>query len=377
LWNVTRPQRPASLASPQTNFNDGVTWAAFSPDGSMLATADEDGTVQLWNVADPDGDPLGQPMNADAGPALAIAFSPNGQTIASGYADGSMRLWSIPHLLVTTLIQGDTDGLAFSPDGKVLAASSNYYGAIDLWDIGDDSRARWAGTVNACPGTTVDPIAFSPRSSVLAAGCANGSFRLWDTANPFHVTALSPPLVTGGRSSVNTVSFDKDGKLLAVSDYGGKVTLWNVTDPVHPSRVGTFSTKNTNAWTAVAVSPDGRTVAVSVGSTVHLWDVADPARPHSIGPPLTGPVQALTLLTFSPNGNLVAAGSDDHNVYLWYATGPHVGALAGGGPLVGHTDFVSGVAFSSDGQTLASSSYDQTVRLWKHRRPVSRQSASH
>lgn len=380
LWNVSDPSHPRRAAatneeegiSEQTNLNDGVNWAAFSPDDSLIATADQDGTIQLWDAADPYGDPFGQQMNADSGPALQDEFSPNGEMIASGYADGTIRLWSIPHLFPTFTVN-NTATLSFNSAGTLLAASSNESSSLQLWSVTDQVNAHLVSSATVCPGANLQQVAFDPKQSdVLAIGCSPGGyFRLWNTANPAHITALSPPMKVGGKTtSANNVSFDAGGKLLAVSDSGGEVTLWNVADPARPAHLGSVSTGQPGYWASAALSPDGRTLAASANETTHLWNVSDPAKPKRVGTAPHGPTQSVTALAFSPNGTLVAGASQDHNIYLWYATGPHAGALATS-PLAGHTDFVSGVDFSPDSQTLASSSDDDTLRLWNVTSPGS------
>ena len=93
---------------------------AFSPDGSLLASASADGLVQLWN---PDTETLEVTLEVHIDRVLSVAFSPDGSLLASASADGLVGLWDphTPQLKATLGHESPVLSVAFSPDGDLLA----------------------------------------------------------------------------------------------------------------------------------------------------------------------------------------------------------------------------------------------------------------
>ena len=93
LWNVGRPRASGPVGAPLTGPTSYVWAVAFSPDGSTLAAGVTDGTVWLWNLADPAHPALTATLTGPAGHVYSIAFSPSGRVLAAASNDGTVHLW--------------------------------------------------------------------------------------------------------------------------------------------------------------------------------------------------------------------------------------------------------------------------------------------
>jgi WD40 repeat protein/transcriptional regulator with XRE-family HTH domain len=364
LVNTENTPLPAPLAA-----GAGFVYSvAFSRDGHVMASGNSDGTIRLWNVADPvHPRPLGQPLpsppvtSSAGGTAIvqSVTFSRDGRTLASGDNEGNIQLWDVadparPHLLGQAVISGESaiQSVTFSRDGRTLASGDND-GNIQLWTVADPAHLRPLGQRLA--GATGGPVvvAFGPDGHILASGTLDGTVRLWDATDPANPRPLGQPLAAGG-AEVNSVVFSPDGHTLASGDSGGTIRLWDIADPAHPRLLGPILTAG-GAVASVAFSPDGQTLASgSLDGTIWLWDVANPAYPSPLSQHLTGATGAVESVAFSPDQHTLASGSLDGIIRLWSL--PQT-------ILTGSSGFLNAVAFSPNGHTLASSDYGGTVRL--------------
>ncbi|GAA2456810.1 nSTAND1 domain-containing NTPase [Streptomyces lavendulocolor] len=370
------------LATRLPGSSGAVNTVAYSPDGHMLAAGHyRQNIVRLWDVSDP-GRPveLGRPISVSRSVASirSLAFSPDGRVLAvgghlsnkgDGGSGGFVDLWSLtsPSHPVplgrpkAPAIQGldaatAVESLAFSPDGRTLAAAW-HAGLVSLWTVTrpDDVDPAGAPLNLGCPGVFSGRIAFSPTGLTLAAACDDeaGTIGLWNTTDPAHPGR--------GRSvkaghHVNSVAFSPDGGILAAGSNPGRVHLWKVADPGRPVPLGKPLTGPTQSVMSVAFSPDGHTLAAgSADHTIHLYNVTHPKAIGPLGRPLTGPGGAVTDVVFSPDSRTLAAGNHDGNVDLWNLPPTRI-AGAGGN--------VASVAFSPDGRTLAAGNQNNTVSLW-------------
>ena len=262
LWDLStlRPMRFLS------GYQHLTTDIAYSPDGTLLASAGFDGTYVLWSLRDGSERVL---SNVGSVGENALAFSPDGKwLVVEGGREDEFRRWNLRESEWGTPLKRQLRAvrcLAFSPRGRWLAAGGQ--GAeLALWNLvtGENFLVDQAE-----PG--VEMIRFSPDESVMAVASWDGSIRLWDTASRHELARLS-----GHSATVSSVTFSADGTVFASGSWDGTVKLWNVRSC---KPLDSLKGHSGAVW-HVDFSADGRILA-SAGADgyVRLWDFPVPTEP--------------------------------------------------------------------------------------------------
>lgn len=288
---------------------------------------------------------------------LGVVFSPNGQLIASACEDGTVNVWaSETGRLVRSLGKnniGSLDAIAFSPDGQLIAAAG-YDGEIKLWQTVSGSAA---GTLKG-HSRFVSSLKFSPNGQHLLSTSYDNTLRLWTIAFNQRlfvwqvVNAKTFHVFTNPHSGwVCEADFSPDGQTVASVGEDGTVKLWDT----QQGRLLKTLKGHEEMTQAIAFSRSGKLLASSgKDKTLRVWDVATGNCLRALASP-----SEATALLFGLNDRFWVTAHSDCNIKIW-----QTGSDRRIGQLTGHSDLVNAIALSPNGQFLVSGSEDKTVKIW-------------
>jgi WD40 repeat protein len=349
LWETTQGREAGRLP-----HGGPVQSMAYTPDGKHLLTNSSDRSVRVWDSAasrevtrietDQDGhvalDPDGKRFVGFLGDAMHVfdlgtkeitrsqmpsgtggsVFTRDGKYLATAGLDNNVRLWAMPEAReIAHWPLGDgIASLAFSPDGKLLVASTINSDVAIVWD-----RATRDVVAPFKEEGGYRQLTFSPDGRYLAASVsarysgaspipvADGAVVLWNTSTWKEVHRLRQASGILGFSADSKLLATNEDKLLVTSDAGYtqefNARIWKVATGKeirqllqHPAGV-----------TAGAFTADGARLVTASADGARLWDLLT-------GREMFLQRDASTLIAVSPDGKYLATADDQGVVHTWF-----------------------------------------------------------
>ena len=313
---------------------------AFSRDGKRLATANSGSwqsgqSVILWEVDS------GQKLHVlgNKRQVLGMAFSPDGNLLAIGTRYGDVTLWNLKDFTHSTLREATGDfarSVAFSPDGRWLAVAMLTQ-EVEIWDV-QERRL-----IERLRGHTweVNAVAYSPDGSQLASGCQDGTIRFWDP-HPPTIQKLMLEVRWGQNMKAGLPTFSPDSRWMAAAMANGDMHIVDTTTTDWSAR-----TVLTNAGLPITFSRDASALLTleSEASTLRRWNAASKALLSTTRLETTNVTWGY--LSITPDGNLLALANNRGPIEIFETrTGRRIDRLERRG-------LIDSIELSRDGEYIA------------------------
>lgn len=275
---------------------EGTNTIAAHPTQALLASGGQDGTVRFW---DPVAGQAIASVPLSAGWVDHLAWSPDGRTLAAAAgrtlvffnADGTRRHTFDPAPKTISAI-------AWQPAGGCLAAA--YFGGVVLWDADDvvvQHEFAYANGIHA--------LAWSVDSRWLVSGNQDPSVHLWlpEKQDEFHMS--------GYESKVKHLSFDRTGRWLATSG-GREGCVWDCEGTGPEGREPAMLPHDAPICAVAYQNQHGIVATAAQDGSVRLWS---PERPKALRADIKLPHPA-TQFAWAPDDRYLAIGNEQGVVYV-------------------------------------------------------------
>ena len=306
FWDLATGQLVQTLYLPAGNGDHGVIYAlALSSDGKTLAVAGvgpTDGDNPVYLISLPEGR-IRDVLKGHLAPVFSLAFSPDGKLVASGSDNGTIMIWDVAsgNLLHKLLKhRAKVNALCFTENGDGLASVAANGGAY-VWDVATEvpvstlpghGRGWLAKVICSLDGTRL----CTSQGGVLRVFKPNGELlQTWDQLG----------------TELKAVAFTPDGKQVLCTNYNS-IQQYDVclVDLQTGTKTTVFTEHTGRTWHG-ALSPDGTLAATAghFGDELFVWSTATGQRVHRLG----GRGKTVWATAWRPDGKVVAWGNEG-----WY-----------------------------------------------------------
>jgi WD40 repeat protein len=355
--------------------------AAFSPDGHVIVTGDQNGDAQAWNASTQR--PMGKSFVNYGSPITSIAFDGRGRLVVA--AGSTAQIYdAASHRYMSVLTEPGTSivrSAAYSPDGRTVVTGGTN-ALAHIWDVSSQQQLLTLGG----HGGPIETVAFDASGTEVISASADGTAKIWDP-RPVEQQTLLP-----GTLPLTTVAYDpaEPSLLATVGAFGshGALAVWDLRHPARP--LATFGERaQTGAGASGEFSNDGRLLVTTAGTEqAQIYRVADILRDGSGAKPLGSLdasrrgslcaasqgalISGFNSAIFSYDNRFVATADNNGDACIWSTTSYRSirlikEPLGGSGGTSGSSEGsapLRWVQFSRDGKRLLTASDDGTARIW-------------